>query len=285
MPARAGMVPAAWGQSGIFRLPALQLPNGGGTLWHEFDVSANRLTGALPPFLSVSAVPEVARGGIYIAVMGACLASPGVAVRVWSLCTEHPQDCLPCRVDAHVLCTASQGSMRAACTSDGWSLAYCRATASPRPARRPFTTSQTPAGSPRRRRRPPSNQALRQGRPCWARSPPWCEQSTSECHSGRQRERQLPCAWKGPGSMLLCCAGQGASIDRHRPPTPAFRCAAMLLTAAAACRAECVGRRAAAAAAAARRARGRGHWHPGGAAGGRDCHRGPLGILLQAWHR
>ena len=63
------MVPAAWGRSGIFRLPSLQLPNGGGTLWHEFDVSHNRLTGPLPPFLALSAVPEAARGGIYISVM------------------------------------------------------------------------------------------------------------------------------------------------------------------------------------------------------------------------
>lgn len=63
----AGSLPAAFGQSGIFTLQPLQFADGE-ILMHVFDISANRLTGSLPPFLDFTNVPEYAQRGIYISV-------------------------------------------------------------------------------------------------------------------------------------------------------------------------------------------------------------------------
>ena len=60
-------MPAAWGNSGIFKLSPLQFADGE-ILMHVFDISFNRLGGSLPSFLDFTNVPEYTQRGIYISV-------------------------------------------------------------------------------------------------------------------------------------------------------------------------------------------------------------------------
>lgn len=74
-----GTLPAAFGQSGIFNQKPLQFADGE-ILMHVFDVSANQLTGKLPPFLDFTNVPEYAQRGIYIAVSAVALTTDATTV-------------------------------------------------------------------------------------------------------------------------------------------------------------------------------------------------------------
>lgn len=63
----------------MFQQKPLQFADGE-ILMHVFDVSANRLTGRLPPFLDFTNVPEYAQRGIFIAVR-----MPAIRQHCWAL--------------------------------------------------------------------------------------------------------------------------------------------------------------------------------------------------------
>ena len=62
----SGPLPAALGQSGIFRLSPLQFVNGE-ILMHVLDLSFNQLNGSLPSFLDSTSVPaQYVQKGIFL---------------------------------------------------------------------------------------------------------------------------------------------------------------------------------------------------------------------------
>jgi hypothetical protein len=87
-PVRAGSLPAAFGNSGVFTLQPLQFADGE-ILEHVFDVSYNRLTGQLPAFLDFSNVPEYAQRGIYVSVRALPRFWLGICVNI-AQNPEHP---------------------------------------------------------------------------------------------------------------------------------------------------------------------------------------------------
>lgn len=67
----SGPLPAALGQSGIFRLSPLQFVNGE-ILMHVLDLSFNQLNGSLPSFLDSTSVPaQYVQKGIFLQARGA----------------------------------------------------------------------------------------------------------------------------------------------------------------------------------------------------------------------